>query len=166
MRSPYQVVDYSLPLYMHKDKLYKHVIVNKDTKCWEWWGADDGKDGYGRWWYDSYHSKPAHRASFEIANNLKLLSSEQVCHHCDRVWCIKPACLFQCTQMQNIHDAMTKGRHVHGETHGMHKWTQAQVDEVRRLKATRGYTYEKISDLTGVSMYSIGRIVRGEAWKG
>lgn len=164
MLSPYTIIDYSLPLRMSEDKFFKHVKIDSDG-CWIWTGSNDGKDGYGHYWYSSYSHMPAHRKAYEISRGIILKTLQYVCHHCDKPACVKPICLFQCTQQENVDDAISKGRFPHGESHGMSKITQIQAEEIKRLLATRKYKQTEIAKLLNISKFIINRIATGVTWK-
>jgi len=52
-----------------------------------------------------------------------------------------------------------------GEQHGMSKFTDGKVVEIRRLYATGNHSYRELGRMFGVSHNNIGRIVRCETWQ-
>lgn len=125
--------------------------VNKTDTCWLW-TASTQKDGYGHFHVNRV-GVVAHRYSYElvhgpIPDGLKLL------HDCDVRACVNPAHLKPGTQLDNILDAVAKGRHCHGESHGRVKYTTAQTTEVRRLLAL-GVSTKEAASLTGVKQTTV-----------
>lgn len=82
--------------------------------CWLWQGTKSPL-GYGliaesrngrkkqRW-------LAAHRVAWELANGQTIPAGMVICHHCDRPGCCNPRHLFLGTQLDNIADAIKKGR--------------------------------------------------------
>lgn len=82
-------------------------IVVSDGGCWEWIASQDDR-GYGQYSFQGRIQK-AHRVSFKIAVG-RIPEGLFVCHRCDNKQCVRPSHLFLGTQLDNIRDAISKGR--------------------------------------------------------
>ncbi len=88
---------------------YLSCLVNHgNDKCWGWIGAKH-KFGYGTLPYLS-KKWAAHRFSYEYHIG-KIPKGMLVCHHCDNPECSNPKHLFLGTNLDNIKDCVSKGRH-------------------------------------------------------
>lgn len=74
--------------------------------CWPWTGPVD-QDGYGHF-FNGVRPIAAHREAYRLA---KGEPRHNVCHSCDNPPCCNAAHLFDGTQRENVHDAISKGRH-------------------------------------------------------
>lgn len=81
-----------------KNNIYKNVVCNIKTKCWEWTGFIN-KNGYGVISLNK-KSKRAHRISYEVFVG-KLIKNMQVNHICNNRSCINPSHLEQITHAKN-----------------------------------------------------------------
>lgn len=102
-----------------------------------------------------------------------------VCHRCDNPPCINPAHLFLGTALDNVRDAISKGRmhptggqaggdYTHmarGEASGLSKLTEAKVREIRRLRAEEGLTQVELAARFGMSRTPIADILAGRTWR-
>lgn len=132
-----------------------------DGECWEWPGALD-RIGRG---VKKLHGTPiASRAVWIEVNGPIVPESLNVCHKCDNPPCVRPSHLFLGTQKDNIQDMLQKGREyrVYGDDHHNIKLTDAQIEEIRELRATSGLYLRQIAALFGVDGSHIGKIVRGD----
>lgn len=85
-------------------KIILNIIVNKETNCWEWQGANSGKGngagrGYGRISIDGCTSA-VHRVMWACINGY-LPARKQVDHKCNNRICCNPNHLEMVTHKQN-----------------------------------------------------------------
>lgn len=133
-----------------------------ESGCWIWIRALKGKgwetgDGYGACWFSgAYHY--AHHLAWEAyrgpSNGLHVL------HTCDIPSCCNPAHLRLGTNDDNIRDKVSKGRHLHGETHNMVKLTAEEVLAIRASNESEVVLAARY----GVCRSNIGMIRRRVKW--
>lgn len=87
--------------------------------CWFFTGCLD-KDGYGILKVGGFHQR-AHRVAWALTNG-PIPDGLQVNHLCDHPPCANPTHLYAGTQLDNMADAMERGRHVA---------TRRQIDEAQ-----------------------------------
>jgi len=134
--------------------------------CWFWKGAFYD-DGYGEFKPNihPYNSKSfkVHRISYFL--HYKTLPSDLlVCHHCDTPACVNPAHLFLGRYKENSDDKVMKERQPRGNSHGMHKLTPEEVEQIRNIYAEGNISCNKLALLFKVSSSQIFRIVRLQSW--
>lgn len=141
---------------------WSRVNVGPVVGCWEWTGAKK-ENGYGtlKWKQQMLY---AHRVAFSLLHG-EILPGYCVCHKCDNPACCNPYHLFQGTHADNIHDAMTKGRHVAPprvippKTKLNPTWVRAirkQVTEIGNL--------EEVARINNLGASTIRRVARRESW--
>lgn len=91
-----------------RERFWKKVCKKEKRQCWEWTAGTD-KDGYGRFWYGSTTVR-AHRVAWCLVNERAFSIDLLVLHRCDNPRCCNPDHLFLGTHLDNVHDAITKGR--------------------------------------------------------
>jgi len=133
--------------------------------CWLWTGTAPngyGTLGAGRRVDGKIY---AHRVALELALGRPLLPGMQSCHRCDVGLCVNDAHLFEGTQLENIADAVAKGRNRHGctlgEAHPRAKLTDSVVREIRASSETQ----RAIAARFGVSQRAVHFILKGQHWK-
>jgi hypothetical protein len=116
----------------------------------------------------------AHRFSYELHFG-PITNGLHVCHKCDNRLCVRPDHLFLGTRIDNMQDAVAKGRMAHGERlsvirkatcrrgerHGMAKLTDDQVREIKR-RLTAGEVQQRIAEAFGVNSAYISMIKTGK----
>jgi hypothetical protein len=118
--------------------------------CWIWTGSRTSR-GYGQ-----YRKTTAHRYSWILANG-PIPEGLFACHSCDVPSCVRPDHLFLGTQIDNMRDAVAKGRTARGERSGAYnryeprgeerpeaRFRDADVLEMRRL-ASEGVSHTELS---------------------
>lgn len=103
-----------------------------------------------------------HRLSWIFANG-PIPAGMFVCHRCDNPPCINPEHLFLGTHADNLRDASRKGRMHPGERHGMHRLTERDVLETRRLLA-EGVRGTVIAAKFGISKNTVYHVKKGRTW--
>lgn len=73
--------------------------------------------------------------------------------------------MFLGSDADNHHDAMSKGRHAHHETHASHRLTVADVKSIRAALAS-GVTRSALALRFGVDPATIRAIDVGRTWRG
>lgn len=137
--------------------------------CWVWLGARlKGGLPYGQ-----FRDEKCHRISYRLLIG-EIPDGLQVLHRCDNPSCVNPKHLFVGTPQDNMDDKIAKGRQgdsgtktpSNGSLNGNAKLSDAQVIEVRRLKAA-GLTARQILVRVGadVSLCTIRRCLQGRSWK-
>jgi len=135
-------------------------VLNSET-CWPWTGLKN-KRGYGRFFFKNTDFV-THRISYFLS--FGSLPPLLVCHKCDNPRCVNPEHLFLATSPENTYDRNKKQRDARGEGHGMHKLSEAQVQEIRRLRFKQKMSTPKIAKLFQVTTTNIFWIVNGQSWK-
>lgn len=153
-----------------KKRFWDKVDKHGDDECWEWQAST--KAGYGRIKIKGHHIL-AHRISWTIFFG-EISDGMFVCHHCDNRLCVNPNHLFLGTQSDNMKDAYDKGRCLipkntpgqfkSGEDHSRSKLTQAEVDEIRRLRSDEGLTLRVIANMFNVDHSLVWQITKNKAW--
>jgi hypothetical protein len=142
-------------------RFWRYVTCGAPDACWLWQGSTDGR--YGELWVLDRRVK-AHRPAWMLHHRQRIPRGFCVLHHCDTPACVNPAHLFLGTQAENIRDAITKGRHIHGERVGSAKLTQGQVLRIEWLYRVRGFSQHHLARRYGVTQSTIGSIVNGKTW--
>lgn len=134
--------------------------VQKSDHCWEWTGYRM-PNGYGQ--ILGMHRKriPAHRAAWIVTHGVEPPRNIDVCHSCDNRSCVRPDHLFLGSRLDNVRDAMRKGRHAKGERSGPAKLTAGAVLEIR---AAAGHHFA-IGSQYNVSEATVRDIKSRRTWR-
>lgn len=133
--------------------------------CWEWKGSVAGR-GYGVLVIFG-KSRYAHRLSHEVWNG-PLGQDQVVRHSCDNPICINPSHLTRGSVLDNVHDAIRRGRNsppptLRGNDHPRATLSNDDVQAIR-LRLSLGDRQVDIARDFGVTQAQISRIKRGDSW--
>lgn len=133
-------------LLAYAHRFWPRVEVGRKQECWSWTGPTL-EFGHGR--ADTPAGKAAHRYAWATANGRKPLADEVIRHKCDNPPCVNPDHLEVGTQMDNVNDAIDRGRapFERGHCKKGHELTPEnslfrQNGERRCKKCTREYERE------------------------
>lgn len=133
--------------------------VTKTKTCWIWNGLR-AKNGYGRISFGGKSTTGlAHRASWIFHNKRKIPKGMEVLHSCDNPPCVNPNHLSLGTQVENLSQAIKRGRCLIGEDHPGAKLSNKDVRVVKRLLGE--INRKSIAKMFGVSSTLIDRIAWG-----
>lgn len=165
--------------------------VQKTDGCWLWTGPRD-KDGYGIFHVDGKNIK-AHRYSYELHRG-PIPEGLWGLHKCDNPPCVRPDHLYAGTHIDNVNDAVERGRvptgdrngsRIHpekrprgdqhwarqvsqmptrGAANGRAKISESDVRKIRSLYATGKYSQSRLGEMFGLTQSGVGSIVNRRAW--
>lgn len=138
--------------------------TDNPDECWEW-TACRLPTGYGLLsWMGTTHR--SNRIAWLITYG-DIPDGLHVLHSCDNRACCNPNHLFLGTNLDNVHDRETKGRHhdCSGQNNSRAKFSQSQVDEIRQRYASQKTSLRLLGREYGVAFTTIGRIVNRTTWK-
>ena len=114
--------------------------VQKTNKCWNWIAGTRG-NGYGTFKFNG-KAIDSHRFVWLITFG-EIPIKKMICHRCDNRKCVRPDHLFLGTAMDNVHDAIKKGRitpknhkKLWGEKNPRHKLSNDDIVKIRKLLST------------------------------
>ena len=129
-------------------------------RCWVWTGSV--VKGYGCIVVDG-RKVATHRLAWRLAHGV-IGRGLYICHSCDNRACVRPSHLFEGTHLDNMQDAVSKGRVHPGEAHGMSKLGVRRVLAIRRM-AAKGLPQRVLATRAGVNQSTISMIVSRKLWK-
>lgn len=147
------------------------IDIRSDGECWLWKGKHKGSGGYatfvhcGEWFR-------AHRFSYELFVG-PIPEGMCVLHKCDVRHCVNSGHLFVGSKADNTADMLKKGRHSHGNQHGLLtcgeknssvRLTAEEVIGIRKRKEA-GETMEDIAKHFGITPQNVWRIVHRQTWR-
>lgn len=133
--------------------------VDKSGECWIWTGPKT-KFGHG-----TFMGHGAHRIAWELERG-PIPPGICICHNCpggDNPACIRPAHMFQGTQVENTADRVAKGR----STRANGKPRILSLEKAREIRAryAAGETPATLAREFGCKPQNISRIVNGSHWR-
>lgn len=149
------------------DELLRNNTTQKGD-CLFFVGKKD-RNGYGRFQHKRKHYM-VHRLAFALANNILFTDlSSDICilHSCDNPSCCNPNHLRSGTPKDNANDAVSRNRNTKpkGELHPHHKFTNSQIEEIRKQYKPGVFGYRKLANLYNVHPATIGKIIHRERWQ-
>jgi len=136
-------------------RFWSKVDKRGPNDCWEWIASL--RNGYGQFKLDG-SSYQAHRISYAIANEDP--GDICVCHTCDNPLCTNTSHLWLGTQQENNQDKVEKERQARGESHGLVKLSEEQVQEILESNESQ----QALADYYGVTVQTISLIKTGITW--
>lgn len=148
------------------------------TRCHEWTGYV-AKNGYGQIGGPGGRSGKvlyAHRVSYALIKRLdplQLPTEVDVCHKCDNRACVRYSHLFKGTRLDNMRDAVAKGRTARGARHGLRRnphaagssrLSPADVVTIRSARK-RGEKLLPLAAQFGVTISAISMVALGRVYK-
>lgn len=146
------------------ERMLANVEIITETGCWIFMGGLS--EGYGIVSMPGERGtapERAHRLSYEHFNG-PIPEGLFVCHRCDIRCCCNPHHLFPGTQHVNNTDMANKGRSSRGEDRPTAKLTEEIVRTMRARHAS-GESISNIARLTGVSVSTARKAIRGLKWR-
>jgi hypothetical protein len=133
--------------------------VERGPSCWRWRGTIL-TTGYGQFSIGVANRAMAHRLSVELSGR-ELPPGSVVLHECDTPACVRPDHLRVGTQLDNMRDAIAKGRSSRRGRNGKPVFLcQDDYDQIRRLSA-QGWSHALIAKAFGVTPNHICNVVNG-----
>lgn len=144
-----------------EERFWSRVNKKRKTQCWDW-TSDMSSHGYGRLSLGDGRRMKAHRYSWELHNG-PIPDGLCILHKCDRPSCVNPDHLFAGTQLENIKDMVSKGRHQVGSRNSRAVLTEAKVRTIKK-RLDKGDKQQEIADALGVARSLISLIKNGKRW--
>jgi hypothetical protein len=158
-----------------EERFWNNVYKEHPSGCWLWEGSTD-RGGYG--WVMGMGERKAHRVSWVI--HFGVIPDELfVLHKCDNPSCVNPEHLYLGTHLDNVRDAKERKRYrgavgdanglrkypekVRGSNNGMSKLTEADVVEMRQLRA-EGARVSDIAEKYKLTCAHTSKILVGKLW--
>lgn len=152
-----------------RDRIMAGVVVDAASGCWNWARCTQ-RNGYGRIRAGA-HTVYVHRAAYEAFVG-QIPPGMDVCHRCDNRKCCNPDHLFAGTRLDNMQDAVTKGRQARGDRlAAMRRGALSSSavltdDDVRGIRALAAYgnTPRQLAPLFSVTPSNVNKIINRETW--
>jgi Autographiviridae endonuclease len=152
-------------------RFWDKVVVGSQDECWEWTGSKC-RGGYGTFARSVKNGRQTfvspHRLSWEIKNG-PIPNGLHVLHSCDNRACVNPRHLKVGTLVDNMQDALHKGRMsmpplMRGTDQHLAKLTDAKAVWMRQL-ASAGVGSLQLAELFSVSRGAVYCVLKGITWK-
>lgn len=135
-----------------KERFERNWVAEPYFGCWLWIGEIAAK-GYGRIWkHSGLRSRRAHRAAWLLYRG-QIPDGLHVLHRCDTRLCVNPEHLFLGTNLDNVLDAMSKGRIVASFTPGDVLAIRASTAPTAMLASLYGCAESTVEDARSGATY-------------
>lgn len=142
------------------------AIDSKTDECILWPFAAAGlRVKYGRMTDEKGVTIGAHRFVCMKVHGKPPTRKHQAAHLCSNSLCLNPRHLRWATRKENEADKIAAGRTNRGSRNGRSKLTEAQVQEIRRLRVEQELTHQALAERFNCSRRMIGFILRGSHWR-
>lgn len=131
----------------YAERFWAKVDRSSPDGCWPFTGKPR-YDGYAKFGHEY-----AHRVAYVLAHG-PIPPDKEVCHRCDVRHCCRPSDLFLGTHLDNMRDAMDKGRLLMPERRLLQ---EADIQAIRFLWAEGLLTQTEIARDFGVSQPTVHR---------
>lgn len=143
-------------------KAFLNKICSGSSNCWYWRGSINHL-GYG-----CFNGDRAHRFSYKYFKG-QITKGLSVLHTCDIRNCVNPDHLFLGTQIDNMRDAINKGRFImpprsKGEKSPVSKFSEKIVLEIREKYQSGKFSQHSLAREYNMSVMNVNRIVRRILW--
>ena len=147
------------------DYLIKAVREHQSDVCLEWPFCRFA-NGYGRITFrdnDVWKSTVVHRIAFKVVHDHwpTLLAL----HHCDNRPCFNPRHIYDGSSKDNMRDCVQRHRQPCGTTSYLHKITEADVIEARRIYSLGRTTFAELGIKYGLTLEAMRSAITGNRWK-
>lgn len=150
------------------ERFWRYVEKGEGANPHWFWTGYLSHGGHGQFQAIRGKPTPAHRFSWEIHNG-PIPDGLWVLHNCaplpDLARCVNPAHLYLGTHDDNMRDAALKLQHPRGEGHFRHKFTDAQIIDIRKAFHFLGQSLSHLGRQYSVYASTIQAIINGVTWK-
>jgi hypothetical protein len=137
--------------------------TDRTSGCWIWQGAFCASTGYGDITID-HKSCPVHRIAYEIYYNAEIPKGKMVLHSCDHKTCINPEHLHIGTHLDNMQEAIDRGRTCKGEKNGNSIYTEKQIREIKTYMKGHPRSLRWMSRTLAIPRSTLRDIQSGRCW--
>jgi hypothetical protein len=130
-------------------------------ECWQWTAGRQSSWGYGAFRLAG-RTWAAHRISFWLVTGQP--PTRSVLHHCDNVFCVNPAHLYEGDDKDNARDRWSRGR---GNPSLWKHSARLSLPQVRNIKAAlaMGVPALRLARIYRISGFAISCIYKGVTWR-
>jgi hypothetical protein len=146
------------------ERFWRHVKITRG--CWFWVGAKIGSGAarHGQFFLGSVDGKKrfsyAHRFIYRLAVG-EIPDGLVVRHKCDNPACVRPDHLELGSHLDNMHDAVQRGRIARGERHHSSKLSNADAEAIRRERLA-GTSVKVLAARYGIRESTVSQIANGQ----
>lgn len=143
-----------------EDRFWSQVdCTTTPDGCWPWTGALK-PNGYGQIGEGGRHGPIlyAHRVGYELQIG-PIPDGREVCHRCDNRPCCRGSHFFAGTRIENMADAVMKGRMPKGDGSVASRISELQVAALRIRYSAGGVTQRQLAQEFGLGQAQVSRII-------